>query len=807
MIRMRMWKTAVSLGWAAVALLCVWLVVVSPLQAAPTATFYVDAATGSDGNACAAPGTACATIGAAVAKASSGDTIQIAAGTYNEHDIILNTELTLIGAGAGSTIVDAGGNGRIFTINLSSTLTDMTLQNGQTPADTIIFNSGGGAIRNSTSGVTLLQNMVIRNNIAAGSGGAIFNNGFLTLENTEIISNTAADGNGGGIYHYTLGAITVTQSLIAGNEASSFGGGIYATKQLAIVDSTIRDNWSQTASGGGGGGIHFTGETAVLTNTTISGNRSTTGAGFVANQGVITMTNTTVSGNTASNNYAGVYLYVFSVPPQLTLINSTIANNIRTNSGGIGYNGIMVSGDHVVALQNTIVANNGERQCNPSNNWTSVGYNLSSDFRCSFTSTGDQQGTDPLLGTLADNGGPTLTHALLPGSPAIDAGTNTDCPATDQRGIARPFDGDNDATAICDIGAYEAQNALVIADVAITEGTGGSTTAVFTVTLSPASNQTVMVDYGTSNDTAVSGSDYTSANNTLTFNPGDTSETINVTINPDSVDESDETFFVTLSNPTNADILDGTAVGTILDDDGAGSITIGDVTVVEGTGGAKNAVFDVTLSPAASSEVTVDYATVNGTAVAPNDFTAAIGTLTFNTGESSKQITIPIVTDAIDEGNSEAFTVQLSNPVGASIGDASATATLTDDDTATLRINFGPELLEGDSGTTPATFTVTLSTEAAFNITVDYVVESGFGDDGAKVNVDVSGSLSGTLTFLPGSTLETITVDVVGDTDAEQDELFWTRLSNASVPMSANSAYGRILNDDQYKLYLPTIIR
>jgi hypothetical protein len=89
---------------------------------------------------------------------------------------------------------------------------------------------------------------------------------------------------------------------------------------------------------------------------------------------------------------------------------------------------------------------------------TSLGHNIDSGASCGFTSPGDLGNTDPQLGLLADNGGPTDTHALLPGSPAIDAGINANCPDEDQRFIARPQDGDGDATAVCDIGSYEAES-------------------------------------------------------------------------------------------------------------------------------------------------------------------------------------------------------------------------------------------------------------------------------------------------------------------------------------------------------------
>lgn len=769
-------------------------------QAAPTATLFVNATTGNDGNDCLSAGAACATIDGAVGKAIANDTIQIAAGTYNENDIVLDKELTLIGAGAESTIVDGGGNGRIFSVSLSSTISDLTIQNGQTPDDANIFMSGGGAMLVGSSTNTLLQNVVITNSVAAGSGGAIMNLGNLTIDNSEIISNTAT-GLGGGLYNYSFGAITVTNSLINDNTAVGIqGGGIYSPRPLNLTDVTVSGNSAASF----GGGIYYISETAVFNNVTISNNESAAGSGLFAQSGTLTMTNSTVSGNVSSSNQSGIY--VSGPSTTLALINSTIAHNSRTGSAGTGWNGVIGGNDATVTLLNTIIADNQETQCQTNANWSSSGNNLASDFSCDLHSAGDQEGVDPLLGVLADNGGPTLTHALQPGSPAIDAGTNTNCPAADQRGIARPYDGDNDATATCDIGAYEAEHQLTIADVSILEGTGGSVTAVFTVTLSPDSSQTVTVDYATSDGTAVSPSDYTATSNTLTFNPGDTEQTINVPITTDGDDESDETFTVTLSNAANAAILDETAVGTIIDDDGLPSLSISDVTVSEGTG-ATNAVFDVTLSPAASNQVTVAYTTMDGTAVSGSDYTAQSNTLIFAIGETSKQITVPILSDNSDEGDSETFTVQLSNETNANLNDATGVGTITDNDTATLSQNVGPEVLEGDSGTTPADFTITLSTPAAFIVTVDFSITDGIGDTGAVYGEDFSGTTSGTLTFQPGETEKTFGVDVIGDTDSEQDEVFHSLISNANVPISVNGGIGRILNDDNLKLYLPFIIR
>jgi hypothetical protein len=258
------------------------------------------------------------------------------------------------------------------------------------------------------------------------------------------------------------------------------------------------------------------------------------------------------------------------------------------------------------------------------------------------------------------------------------------------------------------------------------------------------------------------------------------------------------------------DILIGTAVGTIIDDDGLPTLSINDVSLTEGNSGAQQMVFAVTLSPASPDVVTVDYGTVNGTAVAPGDYTAASDTLTFMPGQTSQLISVPILGDIIDEGASEQFTVQLSNPTNAVLDTETGVGTILDDDTARLTHQTGPTVLEGDSGLTPATFTVTLSTPAAFPITLEYTLESGCCDDGATAGVDFLGHFSGTLTFSPGATLLTYAVSVVGDLDVEPDERFYATLSKANAPISVNASQATILNDDfdePQRVYLPLVVR
>ncbi|MFZ1401156.1 MAG: Calx-beta domain-containing protein [Candidatus Promineifilaceae bacterium] len=766
-------------------------------QAAPLATtWYVNAATGSNGNSCLSAGSACATIAGAMGKAGLDDIIEIAAGTYHENlaGSLIVQDLTLNGAGVGSTIIDGSASGRVLETAGNVTITGVTIQNGShNPAD--IF--GGAGIANY--GVLRVEDSLITGNSTTSGGGGIFNNHQLTLVNSEVSGNSAGSV-GGGIVNYSSDTITITNSLIANNDAAQ-GGGVYSIGQLIVNDSTVQGNMAEVI----GGGVIIWGGTAVLNRTTLTENEAVQyGAGLLNNGGVFTLTNSTVSGNSAPD-YVGVANIGSTV--QGTILNSTIAFNIVTSAGTSHFGGVANFNGGTLTIQNSIVAQNSARQCIPNNNWTSAGNNLSSDNRCAFTATGDLQFTDPLLAPLGDYGGPTPTHALSPGSPAIDAGSNSACPATDQRGITRPVDGDNNATAVCDIGAFEARNQLTIADISVNEGDSGTTDAVFTVTLSPASSQTVTVDYATVAGTAVANNDYNTTSGQLTFTPGQTTRTIIVPVNGDTNDEADETFTVNLSSASNADIIDGVATGTIVDDDGLGSLTITDQTVTEGDVGTTIASFTVTLSPAAASTVTVNYATANGSASAGSDFGAASDQLTFAPGQTTQIIQVAVNGDNTDEGDSETFVVNLSNASGANIADSQGTGTITDDETAVISLSFGPQVAEGDSGTKTAVFTVTLTHPASFPITVDYATEDGFGDDGADAGSDYEAK-SGTLTFNPGTDSLPINITIYGDETAEPDERLAIRISNGNpAPILASVAYGDILNDDNMKVYLPMIVR
>lgn len=238
---------------------------------------------------------------------------------------------------------------------------------------------------------------------------------------------------------------------------------------------------------------------------------------------------------------------------------------------------------------------------------------------------------------------------------------------------------------------------IVIDDVSLDEGDSGTTDFIFTVSLSQASAEIVKVNYTTVDDTATSNEqapsdkDYTAISGTLEFAPGETQKTIALTVIGDTVLEPNETFFVNLRGTTGAAILDAQGLGTIKD---KLSLSIDDVTLPEGDSSSTNAVFTVRLSDQSTETVRVDYATVDETTKAGEDYLGASGTLEFAPGETEKTITVEILGDTAVETD-ESFLVQLSNATGAELLNPQGKGTIENNEIVGTDSN---DILSGTNG-------------------------------------------------------------------------------------------------------------
>jgi hypothetical protein len=336
----------------------------------------------------------------------------------------------------------------------------------------------------------------------------------------------------------------------------------------------------------------------------------------------------------------------------------------------------------------------------------------------------------------------------------------------------------------------DAAPTISVDDVAVAEGNSGTTAAAFTVTLSAPSGRTVTVAYATANGTAVAPSDYTAVSGTVSFAPGDTAKPVNVSVKGDTIDEGDEAFQLNLSGATNASITKAQGIGTITNDDDA-ELSVSDVTIPEGDAGTSNAVFSVTLDVPSAKTVTVHWATADGTAGSPSDFTASIGDLSFSPGQTSKSVTVPVVGDTTDEPD-EMFTVVLSSPVNAPITDDTGVGTITDDDLPPSLSVSDASVPEGDVGTTTMSFTVSLSAPSGKTVTVHAATA-----DGSALAPRDYAATSADLTFAPGETTKQVNVVVGTDTWFELDETLSLGLfSPVNATLADDTGVGTIVNDD-----------
>jgi hypothetical protein len=232
------------------------------------------------------------------------------------------------------------------------------------------------------------------------------------------------------------------------------------------------------------------------------------------------------------------------------------------------------------------------------------------------------------------------------------------------------------------------QPSISVRDVVVVEGNAGTTQATFVVALSGAASQTVSFSYATANGTAIAGSDYTATSGAGSFAPGELEKPVVVLINGDTVDESQETVFLDISNVQNATVSSNRGTGFIVDDDGP-TISINDVSVTEGNAGTKTATFTVTLSGPSVEAIAIRAITAPGTATATTDYGSINVVLAFSPGTVTRTVDVGIAGDTNLEPN-ETFSVNLSEPFGTTIADGEGVGTILDDDTLLVLEESGP---------------------------------------------------------------------------------------------------------------------
>lgn len=361
---------------------------------------------------------------------SGADVIQLAAGTYTlslvgsgeelsaTGDLDVRANLTVTGRGPTSTIIDgawAGTPDRIFDVLVAGTqlqASGLTVQDGNAGAD-----DGGGFQANSGTTLAVSDARLIANRAEFGAG--VVNYGSLTLARV-FITNNSANGCCAGVDNENVATLT----------------------DVAAVGNTVTN--------GADGGIFM--DQGSLTNVSSHNNTVMSNGGGISIGGATTLTNVTISGNTAGNRAGGLYVVGGPLVANNLTVNGNTADSDADGTGDGG--GLYVSTTSPMTMRNSILAGNTDRggqapDCGQvsGNAFTSGGHNLlGSTVGCTFApSTGDLQNVDPRLGSLANNGGFTPTHALSKGSPARNAGGG-DCASADQRGVPR---------RACDIGAYE----------------------------------------------------------------------------------------------------------------------------------------------------------------------------------------------------------------------------------------------------------------------------------------------------------------------------------------------------------------
>lgn len=422
--------------------------------------------------------------GATIARSSAPGTPEFRILRTRSGSTLTLRDLTLTNGAATSGAIDDQFGGALNSFGA------LTLERTRILSNTA--RSGGGLLLGAGP-VAITDSLVAGNSAGTAGGGLQLQEGAVALTGVTAENNSAA--NGGGLatvvgdvpLHLTINRSTIrhNSALASANPLDGTGGGIRFTMAITnagadtvveINDTMISDNMAINGGGIGMGlfqpdSLHkiqvTLNRSAVVNNSALwvqnlsDGMQQGNGGGILNLNAELHLVNSTISGNMAGGNPqayfsglgGGIANGRTGLPTTVTMTNTTIVNNTALAGGGIL--NATAAGDTgpTASFANSLIAGNtaglGSSCLNQGGAWVSLGHNLDQNDDCGFSAAGDQTDVDPLIGPLADNGGPTPTHTLLENSPAIDTADDTLCPATDQRGVTRP------QGPACDIGAYE----------------------------------------------------------------------------------------------------------------------------------------------------------------------------------------------------------------------------------------------------------------------------------------------------------------------------------------------------------------
>ncbi len=661
----------------------------------------LDTADVTPGDGIAADAAGNVTLRAAIQEANAlvgGDTITLPAGTYSlslfgadeqaaaTGDLDLTDGITLTGAGAADVIINGANQDRVFDImaGVHAKISGARIVGGSA----MLSQEDGGGIRNR--GMLTLQDVVLIGNSAAGGGGAIASYGAsstLTISGTTFDSNSSNGPFGGGAL-LNSSASTITDSMFKSNSSSFSGGAIVNSSggSLTLLRTTVKANG--VGLGNRGGGI-FNSATLIVNYSTISGNSASQGGG-IANMTLsgapsLTMLLTTISGNTASDRGAGIYN---DSGATVLITDSTLSNNSSAAEGGGIYRlGMVTMGGSILAGNNA-----GTTGADIYGVLTSQGHNLIGSTAGGFGFRSDDiQNQNAHLGALQDNGGPTFTHALLLGSPAINGNTPLTSTTNDQRLLPRPADANN-----ADIGAYEAQPTIVTlppgatnvtitlngSNIDVTDNTTG--TVILTQPVNPV---TPLVITGTSSDDTVtidfSGGNPIPASGAIFNGGGSSGSGDQLILSNGTFDSVTHVFFdassgkITMQIGTTISVLNYQAVTSAIID----MLTVTNRTYQFGTNSD-----NVTLADNGVPNNGVSRLSSVSTST-PVEFFAPSTSLTISAGDGNDTVTLAAVDSLF------AASLSVTGDNGNDLLDASALAM-----SVSLQGNVGADTLKGGSG-------------------------------------------------------------------------------------------------------------